>query len=124
MNQSIAADVQSLLEYAVPHISGGWYYPNAVMPFRGLLASEAYAHSMLCDLLSSEYRPSVPQPGSDRLGDRTSRRSYRQADRRRHKSLADASEETQKWGGDPAFVDAVNSVLSGSADILATRVVS
>lgn len=32
--------------------------------------------------------------------------------------------ETQKWGGDPAFVDALNSVLTGPADILATRVVS
>ena len=41
MNQSMAADVQSLLEYAVQHPDGGWYYPNAVMPFRGLLESEA-----------------------------------------------------------------------------------
>lgn len=117
MNQSIAADVQSLLEYAVPHVSGGWYYPNAVMPFRGLLASEAYAHSMLCDLLSSEY------VGSAEVTSPTEDVTPRQ--------IADGirlwlmlQKETQKWDVDPAFVDAVNSVLSGSADILATKVVS
>lgn len=117
MNQSIAADVQSLLEYAVPHVSGGWYYPNAVMPFRGLLASEAYAHSMLCDLLSSEY------VGSAEVTSPTEDVTARQ--------IADGirlwlmlQKETQKWDVDPAFVDAVNSVLSGSADILATKVVS
>ncbi len=117
MNQSIAADVQSLLEYAVPHVSGGWYYPNAVMPFRGLLASEAYAHSMLCDLLSSEY------VGSAEVTSQTEDVTVRQ--------IADGirlwlmlQKETQKWDVDPAFVDAVNSVLSGSADILATKVVS
>lgn len=117
MNQSIAADVQSLLEYAVPHVSGGWYYPNAVMPFRGLLASEAYAHSMLCDLLSSEYVG--PAEVISSTEDVTARQ------------IADGirlwlmlQKETQKWDVDPAFVDAVNSVLSGSADILATKVVS
>lgn len=117
MNQSIAADVQSLLEYAVPHVSGGWYYPNAVMPFRGLLASEAYAHSMLCDLLSSEHVASAEVTSSTE--DVTARQ------------IADGirlwlmlQKETQKWDVDPAFVDAVNSVLSGSADILATKVVS
>lgn len=117
MNQSIAADVQSLLEYAVPHVSGGWYYPNAVMPFRGLLAGEAYAHSMLCDLLSSEY------VGSAEVTSSTEDVTARQ--------IADGirlwlmlQKETQKWDVDPAFVDAVNSVLFGSADILATKVVS
>lgn len=117
MNQSIAADVQSLLEYAVPHVSGGWYYPNAVMPFRGLLASEAYAHSMLCDLLSSEYVG--PAEVTSSTEDVTARQ------------IADGirlwlmlQKETQKWDVDPAFVDAVNSVLSGSTDILATKVVS
>lgn len=117
MNQSIAADVQSLLEYAVPHVSGGWYYPNAVMPFRGLLAGEAYAHSMLCDLLSSEY------VGSAEVTSSTEDVTARQ--------IADGirlwlmlQKETQKWDVDPAFMDAVNSVLSGSADILATKVVS
>ena len=110
MNQSIAADVRSLLEYAVQHLDGGWYYPNAVMPFRGLLESEAYAHAMLCDLLSSPVTEPVEV---------TSRQ------------IADGirlwlmlQKETQKWDEDPAFVDALNSVLNGPADILATKVVS
>lgn len=118
MNNSIAADVRSLLEYAVRHKDGGWYYPNAVMPFRGLLESEAYAHAMLCDLLSS---PVVEPVGaaSSAKGDVTA------------KQIADGirlwlmlQKETQKWNEDPAFVDAVNSVLSGSAEILSTKVVS
>ena len=110
MNQSIAADVRSLLEYAVKHPDGGWYYPNAVMPFRGLLESEAYAHAMLCDLLSSP----VAEPAEVTA-----------------KQIADGirlwlmlQKETQKWGEDPAFVDALHSVLTGPADILATKVVS
>lgn len=110
MNQSLAADVRSLLEYAVQHPDGGWYYPNAVMPFRGLLESEAYAHSMLCDLLSSEYVGSAEVTA---------------------RQIADGirlwlmlQKETQKWDEDPAFVDALNSVLTGPADILATKVVS
>ena len=45
MEASVEADIASLLEYAVPHKDGGMYYPNAVMPFRGLLESEAYAHA-------------------------------------------------------------------------------
>ena len=117
MNQSIAADVQSLLEYAVQHPDGGWYYPNAVMPFRGLLESEAYAHSMLCDLLSSEYVGSVEVTSS--IEEVTAGQ------------IADGirlwlmlQKETQKWDEDPAFVDALNSVLAGSDDILGTKVVS
>ncbi len=117
MNQSIAADVRSLLEYAVRHQDGGWYYPNAVMPFRGLLESEAYAHSMLCDLLSSEYVG--PAEVTSSTEDVTARQ------------IADGirlwlmlQKETQKWDEDPAFVDALNSVLTGPADILATKVVS
>lgn len=51
-------DIMSLTEYAVEHRSGGVYYPNAVMPLRGQLESELYAHSLICDVLSryaSEY---------------------------------------------------------------------
>ena len=44
--------MESLKEYAVAHKSGGCYYPNAVMPFRGLLENELYAHSMLCSVMS------------------------------------------------------------------------
>lgn len=100
MSQSIAADIQSLLEYAVAHQDGGWYYPNAVMPWRGLLESEAYAHALLCDLLSA-----TPVADGIRL-------------------WLMLQKETQKWDEDPAFIDALNSVLSGSEALLATKVVT
>lgn len=133
MNQSMAADTQSLLEYAVQHPDGGWYYPNAVMPFRGLLESEAYAHSMLCDLLSSEYvEAALRHFGKlSAVQARGSANSVTEPVEVTAKQIADGirlwlmlQKETQKWGGDPAFVDALNSVLTGPADILATRVVS
>ena len=108
MKSSIAADAVSLYEYAVEHRDGGWYYPNAVMPWRGLLESELYAHSLLCDLLSSS---SVPEPVEG-------------------KKIADGiriwimlQKETQQWADDPAYVDAINSVLQGGEYVLSTRVV-
>ena len=51
MEASLKADVASLKEYAVEHRDGGWYYPNAVMPWRGLLETEADAHALLCGLM-------------------------------------------------------------------------
>ena len=50
MRIQMEKDVESLLEYAVNHPSGGIYFPNAVMPWRGFIESEAYAHAMICDL--------------------------------------------------------------------------
>ena len=108
MKSSIAADVASLYEYAVEHRDGGWYYPNAVMPWRGLLESELYAHSLLCDLLSSS---AVPEPVE---GEKI-------ADGIRIWILL--QKETQQWADDPAYVDAINSVLQGGEDVLSTRVV-
>ena len=118
MNGSIGADVLSLLEYAVRHQDGGWYFPNAVMPWRGLLESELYAHSLLCDLLDSVASSSA----------------YASVDAKQRRKAAETADgirlwlmlqkETQKWGDDPAFADAVNSVLSGSEDLLSTKVIS
>ena len=102
LQNSIKADVVSLLEYAVEHRDGGWYYPNAVMPWRGLLESEAYAHALLCRLLNND-----------------------------SKEVADGirlwlmlQKETQKWDAEPAFVDAIDAILSGSKEVLDTRVLA
>jgi hypothetical protein len=118
MNGSLGADVLSLLEYAVRHQDGGRYFPNAVMPWRGLLESELYAHSLLCDLLDSVASSSA----------------YASVDVKQRRKAAETAggirlwlmlqKETQKWGDDPAFADAVNSVLSGSEDLLSTKVIS
>ncbi|MBP5636264.1 MAG: hypothetical protein J6X25_01935 [Bacteroidales bacterium] len=106
LEKSLKADVVSLLEYAVEHRDGGWYYPNAVMPWRGLLESEAYAHAMLCNLLSSFDGTDGPK-------------------------IADGiriwlmlQKESQKWGEDPGFVEALAAIMSGSSDVLATSVIA
>ena len=102
IEKSIQADVTSLLEYAVEHKDGGWYYPNAVMPFRGLLESEAYAHALLCQLLKAD-SPVI-------------------ADGIRLWLML--QKETQKWDTDPAFVDAITAILDGSEAVLNTRVLA
>ena len=109
MRNSIIADIASLDEYAVEHRDGGWYYPNAVMPWRGLLESELYAHSLLCDLLSDKRVASQSEVEA------------KIADGIRIWTML--QKETQKWGDDPAFVDAINSVMTGGEDVLSTRVI-
>lgn len=147
MNQSITADIQSLLEYAVEHPDGGFYYPNAVMPWRGLLESEAYAHSLLCDLLSASgastgSATTSTGSGTALTGSATAstssaavvRQAQQPVEAPEHTTagqIADGiriwlmlQKETQKWDDDPAFVDALNSVLSGSDRLLRAKVVS
>ena len=103
MRRSLDADVTSLVQYAQTHRSGGVYFPNAVMPWRGLLESELYAHTMLCRLM----------------------------DRRDHGDIADGirlwmmlQKETQHWESDPAYIDAIACVQEGSESILQTRVLA
>jgi len=110
---SLGDDVRSLLEYAVPHRDGGMYYPNAVMPFRGLLENEAYAHSLLCDLLADYVRYAAP-------GDEAVSRAVSTADAVRIWLML--QKETQHWDEEPAFVDAIHSVLNGSDAVKATSV--
>ena len=102
IEKSIQADVTSLLEYAVEHRDGGWYYPNAVMPYRGLLESEAYAHALLCQLLQND-GPAI-------------------ADGIRLWLML--QKETQKWDTEPAFIDAITAILDGSEAVLNTRVLA
>lgn len=104
---SVRADVESLLEYAVEHPSGGVYYPNLVMPLRGLLESEAGEHAHLADLMAAH--------GGENP---------------RCREVADGirlwlmlQKETQKWDESPAFVDAVASVLEASEGVRETRVI-
>ena len=100
LKASIKADTASLLEYAVQHRDGGWYYPGAVMPWRGLLESEAYAHALLCQLLDgTEVADGI-------------------------RLWLMLQKETQKWEATPAFVDAVTAVLDGSEELLSTRVLA
>ena len=43
---------ESLKDYAVENATVGCYFPNAVMPFRGLMNSEIYAHAQLIGIFS------------------------------------------------------------------------
>lgn len=117
LEKSVEADVASLLEYAVMHKDGGMYYPNAVMPFRGLLESEAYAHSMLCDLLSG-YAFRMQSAGK---GPVNASEAKRVADGIRLWLML--QKETQHWEATPDFVDAINSVMEGDAAVKSTKVV-
>ena len=124
IQKSLKADVASLLEYAVEHRDGGWYYPNAVMPWRGLLESEAYAHALLCDLLAAE-------------GDTSSSALLRNPVRANApeevspSAVADGirlwlmlQKETQKWDTEPAYIDAITAILDGSKAVLDTKVLA
>ena len=109
LTSSMEADLLSLSQYAVEHKDGGWYFPNAVMPWRGLLEGEAYAHALLCDLFAE-------------AGDSAKVKGAEIADGVRLWLML--QKETQQWDADPAFVDAICSVLNGSQEVLSTMVLS
>ena len=101
LKKQMRGKVESLIEYAVPHPSGGWYYPNAVPSVRGLLESEAYAHAMICDLLR--------ELGEDSLADGICVWIMLQ-------------KETQQWSNDPGYLAALSSVYESSDAVKDTRV--
>ena len=101
LRRSLDRDVASLLQYAEPHRSGGIYYPNAVLPWRGLLESELYAHALICDLLAD--------CGHDDTAEGI-------------RLWMMIQKETQQWGDDPAYLQAIGSVLRGTEATLQARV--
>ncbi len=101
--KSLDKDITSLLQYAEPHRSGGTYYPNAVMPWRGLLESELYAHALICDLLTDCGHNDVAE--GIRL-------------------WIMVQKETQQWEDDPAYIQAIGSVLRGTEETLQTKVLA
>ena len=115
---SLDADVESLLQYAVDHRSGGCYYPNAVMPWRGLMESELYAHALLCDLLTCV--------GSRSTGAAGKKLSYAPQALKTAEGIRIwimIQKETQHWEDDAAYIEAIASVLRGTPETLQTRVV-
>ena len=124
IQKSLKADVASLLEYAVEHRDGGWYYPNAVMPWRGLLESEAYAHALLCDLLAAEGNTSssalLRNPVRANAPEEVSPSAV--ADGIRLWLML--QKETQKWDTEPAYIDAITAILDGSKAVLDTKVLA
>ena len=103
LRKSLAADIESLVEYAQPHKSGGKYYPNAVMPWRGLLETELDAHCALAGIM----------------------------DEHGHFDISNGirlwimlQKETQDWKQDPGYVEALGMVLNGPDEILDTKVLA
>ena len=103
LRKSLAADIESLVEYAQPHKCGGMYYPNAVMPWRGLLESELDAHCALIAIM-------------DRFG---------------HSDISDGirlwimiQKETQSWKQQSGYIEALGAVLNGPESVLDTKVLA
>ena len=103
LRKSIEADVESLSQYSEAHRHGGVYYPNAVMPWRGLMESELYAHSSICRLM----------------------------DKHGHGDIANGirlwimlQKETQHWEGDPGYIEAIAAVMDAPRSVLDTRVLA
>ena len=110
LQKSQKIELESLKEYAVPHPSGGLYYPNAVLPYRGLLESEAYAHAMICDLYDDMASDKEKGEGLDVLADGI-------------RLWLMLQKETQQWDSDPGFVEALASVYDGSPALKDTKVI-
>lgn len=110
LDRTLERDLASLMQYAVAHPSGGIFYPNAVMPWRGLMESELYAHSFICDLfrdIESSYPEHAARASEIAGGIRL---------------WIMVQKETQKWASDPAFAEAVASVMDGSEALMDARV--
>ena len=110
MLKSMKTELESLKEYAVSHPSGGIYYPNAVLPWRGLLESEAYAHSMICDLYDCLASGPESEEGLNELAEGI-------------RIWMMLQKETQEWSSDPGFVEALASVYDGSDEVMDTKVI-
>lgn len=100
MGKTLQGCIESLGQYSVEHPSGGLYYPNAVLPFRGLLENELYAHTLLCRIMDRHSRGEIAE--GLRL-------------------WMMVQKESQQWGSDPAFIDAAAEVLKGSEKTLRTE---
>ncbi len=109
MEESGRIEKESLKQYAVRHPSGGIYYPNAVMPWRGLLEGEAYAHAMIGELAmwlaALENDPEWAEIA------------------RGISIWTMLQKETQEWSSDPGFVEALSLVNNNIGMIKNVKVI-
>ncbi len=84
----------SLKDYAVENPTVGCYFPNAVMPFRGLMNSEIYAHAQLIETFSA-------------LGERKVVEGIAQ--------WLLLQKHNQAWENTVATTDAVHALIAGKA---------
>ena len=100
LQKQTESDVYALRQYAVAHPSGGMYFPNAVMPWRGLQENEIYAHTLLCRVFRE-----------DSIGDGL-------------RLWMMVQKQTQAWRSSPNMIEACKAVLEGSAEVLSTRLIT
>ena len=103
LRKSLSADVESLVEYAQSHKCGGMYYPNAVMPWRGLLETELDAHCALMEIMDNYGHPEISN--GIRL-------------------WIMIQKETQDWKQYPGYIEALGAVLNGPESVLDTKVLA
>jgi hypothetical protein len=127
LRKSLEKEAEYLLDYAVEHPSGGYYYPNLVMPWRGLMESEAYAHTFMCDILRDIAARSAGEGGTPKPS--TTGGTQTTGARPTAAEIADGirlwllvQRETQAWTEDPAYAMAIASIREGSPELLDTRV--
>lgn len=89
--------VASLADHAVCNKSVGLYFPNAVMPWRGLMRTEIDAHCQLLELFT-------------RMGDKETARGLQQ--------WLLLQKHNQDWGSDMATARAVYALVGGKAEDL------
>lgn len=122
---ALAADVRSLEEYAVQHPSGGWYYPNLVMPYRGLLSSEAYCHASVCNLYRSLLNvqdSGLAEKLTHAIGTDKMESIAAIADGIRIWIMI--QKESQEWRNEPGYYDAIAAVCDGSEEVKDVRVMA
>lgn len=96
--------IRSLQEYAVKDKDLGIYYPNAVMPFRGLMYSEIKMHAMILNLYAALY---------EAYGKQNSGVVKKEEIKSHITGLLQwllLQKKNQKWSDNVATVDAVNSI--------------
>ncbi|MCI1640596.1 MAG: MG2 domain-containing protein [Bacteroidales bacterium] len=116
--KSVESDVSSMIEYAVGYKDGGIYYPGVSKNPEGLFEGGIYTHSMIADMFSSYAGYSgrfLSVPESQKTEVLKIAEGIR--------IWLAIRKETQQWGNGPAFIDAVNTIMSGSGDIGSLKVV-
>lgn len=111
---AIRRDVEDLIDYAQHHPDGGVYYPNAVMPLKGQIDNEAYAHALISDVLA-EYARSNKDSGKSASKQEDIEKAAYISDQLRLWLILQS--QTQDWSKNLYFVNAVRSMTEASDSI-------
>ncbi|MGM9764686.1 MAG: hypothetical protein ACI3ZQ_11765 [Candidatus Cryptobacteroides sp.] len=123
--KALAADVQSLNQYAVEHRSGAWYLPDLVMPYRGVLMSEAFHHANVANLyyaLANVRDEAMSKKIAKAVGAGDMAMAAEIADGIRLWIMI--QKESQEWRADAEFYTAIASVYDGSEALKEVKIIS